>query len=321
MNELQPLISVIVPVFNASGFLNDTLNSIVSQTYENLEIILVNDGSTDDSGAICDRWAQKDARIRVLHQENGGPSKARNAALDIADGELIMFCDSDDLLSPKICQRLFKALGKSHDIAICDYVHIFEGQSYEFTYAPEVLSLTPAEVVKQMWYQTNFIPSACGKLFRRDIFRQLRFAEGLFFEDIDLLHLVFFKARQIAYAPAGLYGYVHHQGSITTAEFSLRDLDILKVIDDILEFAEAKPELLPAAQAYACTAALRIFLNAPNYHAYAKAVAISQTLLRLYGHSVAADPNCRKKTRYALKLYRLSKPLLRFVYKHINRWK
>ena len=321
MTNLPSVISVIVPVYNVSEFLDNTLTAITSQSYENLEIILVNDGSTDDSGAICDRWATKDSRIRVIHQENGGPSKARNAALDIAQGDLILFCDSDDMLHPDTCQRLLDAMGQEHDIAICDYVHIFEQQPYEFTLSPVTQSLSPAEVVTQMWYQTNFIPSACAKLYRRDIFKTLRFQEGLFFEDIDLLHLVFFNARSIAYTPSQLYGYVHHEGSITTNPFSLRDLDILKVIDNILVFAEEKPALLPAAKAYACAVALRIILNAPDSPAYSRGIAQAQTLLRLYSKDVSADRNCRKKTRYALKLYRLCKPLLRFVYKRINRWK
>ena len=319
--DSNPLITIIVPVYNVAACLNSTLTSIVSQTYQNLEIILVDDGSTDSSSVLCDAWANKDSRIRVFHQQNQGPSYARNMALDHAAGEYILFSDSDDLLSPDLCQVLLDGMVPEANISMCDFVHIAPGQPYSFQITPEY-TLEQAEVlIKKMWYQNGILPSACAKLYRRSVFASHRFTPRLIFEDIDLLHELFWTAEKIAYTPSRLYGYVHRAGSITTRPFSTKDMDILKVTERILKFAESRPALIRSAQAYAVTAALRIYLNAPETSEYADGISRAKDYLTHYGKSVLLDKNIRRKTRYALWLYFLCKPALRFVYKYINRWK
>lgn len=317
----EPLISVIVPVYNVGAYLDKSLETLVNQTYRNLEILLVNDGSTDNSGELCDHWARKDSRIRVIHQKNGGLSRARNVGLDMASGEYLLFFDSDDLLSPDLCRVLLDALGADGDIAICDVAHVFPDQPYSFEMTEEQEVLTAEETVRQMWYQTGFLPSAWAKLYRRKLWETLRFTPDLRFEDIDILHEVFWSAGKIVYNHSRLYGYVHRENSITTASFSLRDMDILKIAEKILRFVQDKPSIAGAAQAYATTAALRIYLNAPREAEYAEGIAKAEELLNRYGGQVAADKNARKKNRYALRLYFTCRPVLRFVYKHINRWK
>ena len=210
--DSNPLITIIVPVYNVDTYLNSTLTSIVTQTHQNLEIILVNDGSTDNSGALCDEWANNDPRIRVFHQQNQGPSCARNFALDNASGEYILFSDSDDLLSPDLCQVLLDAMVPEANISMCDFVHIVPSQPYSFQTIPEY-NLEHAEVlIKKMWYQNDILPSACAKLYRRSVFASHRFTPGLIFEDIDLLHELFWTAEKIVYTPSRLYGYVHRDG-------------------------------------------------------------------------------------------------------------
>ena len=318
----MPLISIIVPVYNVATCLEKTLESLYNQTYPNVEIILVNDGSTDNSGDICDQWAARDSRFRVIHQENAGPSLARNAALDIAQGEYILLCDSDDLFSPEMCSILYHNLAETDsDIAVCEFTHIFPDTSYDFHITDIRTVLSPAEVVCSMWYQTGFIPSACAKLYRRHVFASHRFTPGLFFEDIDLLHELYYCATRIVYTPSRLYGYVHHSNSITTAPFSKRDLDIFRVCQRHLSFAESHKELRTAAIAYYTAAALRVYLNAPQKPEFAEGLRQAQSILKQYGKDILADPHVRRKNRYALYLYFLCKPLLRFVYKHINRWK
>jgi len=317
----EPLISVIVPVYNVSAYLDRSMETLVAQTYRNLEIILVDDGSKDNSGEQCDAWAQKDPRIRVIHQENGGPSRARNAGLDVMSGAYVMFFDSDDLLSPDICRVLYDALDADSDIAVCDFVHVFPGQPCEFALTDQQEMLTPETVVRKMWYQTGFLPSAGAKLYRRTIFERLRFTPGLVFEDIDLLHEVFWQTNRIVYNHSRLYGYIHRENSITTSAFSLRDTDILKVADKILQFAQDKPVILPAAESYAATSALRIYLNAPEDSCYSEALHRAEALLRAHGKRVLADRNARLKNRGALLLYFTCKPVLRFLYRYVRRWK
>lgn len=317
----EPLISIVVPVYNVSAYLNDSLQTVVSQTYRNLEIILIDDGSTDDSGKLCDIWADKDQRIRVIHQSNMGLSAARNAGLDIASGAYILFADSDDLLSPDLCSVLMEAMLPGVNIAVCDCEHIFREQPYSFEVKRGVQVMSAECAIRQLWYQTSFLPSAWAKLYRRNIFDNHRFTVGLLFEDVDLMHELFWSAGKIAYNASRLYGYVHRENSITTRSFSVREFDILKIAEKILQFAQDKPTLMPAAQAYTITAAFRIYLNAPREPAFSEGIAYAEKLIRTYGKAVLWDRNIRRKNRCALYLYFCCNPLLRYVYRYVDRWK
>lgn len=317
----RPLMTLIVPVYNVEEYLDACVQSILAQTYSNLQIILVDDGAKDRSGQLCDKWAQTDARIQVIHEANRGLSGARNTGLEEAAGEYVMFVDSDDVLSPDLCRILYDALKQGGDVAICDAVHIFDDKPYEFEISQERTTLDSMEAIRLMWYQTAFLPSAWGKLYRRELFANRRFTEKRLFEDIDLMHEVFYDANGVVYDHSKLYGYVHREESITTKAFGERDLDILLIAEKILAFVQDKPELQKAAQAYAVTASLRVYLNAPKDASLADGVARAETMIKKYGKSVLADPNIRRKNRYALRLYFSAKPLMRFVYKFVNRWK
>lgn len=317
----QPLISLIIPVYNVEQYLDACIESVLAQTYQNLEILLVDDGAKDHSGSLCDNWAQKDKRIRVIHQENKGLSGARNTALDQFQGEYVMFIDSDDVISPMLCQVLYDALAQGGDVAICDPVHIFPDKPWSYRQATRTVSMDATEAISKMWYQTAFLPSAWGKLYRANLFRTRRFTPGRLFEDIDIMHEVLFDAEKIVYTDAQLYGYLHRENSITTKSFGQRDLDILLIAEKILAFSKDKPELEDPAKAYAVTAALRVFLNAPKNDAFHDGILQANALIAQYGKAVAKDPHIRKKNRYALSLYFFCKPLMRFVYKFINRWK
>ncbi len=321
MPSQEPLISVIVPVYNVSGYLDRCMQSLVKQTYQNLEIILVDDGSTDNSGDLCDQWAGRDSRIQVIHRKNNGLSQARNTGLNAATGEYITFVDSDDILSPQLCQVLYEVMGGTADISICDAEHVFEDKPYEFSVTDRVETMTAEQAICQLWYQKGFLPSAWGKLYRRELFEGKEFTSDRIFEDIDLMHELFYDAKTIVYNHSRLYGYVHRAGSITTKAFCPRDLDILLVADKILVFTEDKPSLRRAAEAYAVTAALRVYLNAPEGEDFTQGVALSQKLLHWYGKKVMADPNIRTKNRCALLLYFYCRPLMHFFYQFINRWK
>lgn len=319
----QPLISVIIPVYKVEAWLDACVQSVLAQTYQNLEIILVDDGSPDSCGAMCDRWAETDDRVHVLHKKNGGLSSARNAGIEIATGDYIMFLDSDDVVHPQICEHLYYFLSKHNaKIAACDLAHIFPEQTPPYTLSSDEQILSPTEAIAQVWYQTTFLPSACAKLYHRSIFQRLRFTCSLLFEDVDLMHQLLWEADTVVYTPSALYGYNHREQSITTNSFSIRDLDILKVADKILNFAQqTEPSLLPAAQCYACVAALRVQLNAPRTPEFADGHATSKQLLSRYAKSVSKDPHVRKKTKYGLLLYRYCRPLMSLIYKRINRWK
>ena len=319
----QPLISIIIPCYKVEQYLDACMETVISQTYKDLEILLVDDGSPDNTGALCDAWAKKDSRIRVIHKENGGLSSARNAGIEEAKGEYIMFLDSDDTLHREICSHLYHCLEENGAaIAICDLAHVFPGEDADFNVSQEVKTLSAPDAIRDLWYQKNFLPSACAKLYKREVLATLRFTQGLLYEDIDLMHLLFWQAKKVVYTPSKLYGYSHREDSITTKKFSVRDLDILTVAEKLLAFArEQDTVLLDAAKSYAVVAALRVELNAPHTEGLKRGREKAREMLSRYGKQVLKDPNIRKKTRYGLILYFYCRPLMSVIYQRINRWK
>lgn len=218
MNKL--LISVIIPIYNVEHYLVDCLNSIVNQTYNNLEIILVNDGSPDNCGAICDQYAIKDQRIRVIHKENGGLSDARNVGLDMCIGDYISFVDSDDVIHPNFYDTLLKViLDYKVDIAFCS-INQFE-ESFSF---PRYISNSCDIIV---WDRKEFrnsifdfsyypeIVTACSKLYKRNYFEKLRFERGRIYEDTIILHHIVELTHKCVYIKQPLYYYRYNRESIT----------------------------------------------------------------------------------------------------------
>ena len=297
------------------------MKSVVNQSYSNLEIILVDDGAKDQSGKKCDEWALKDERISVIHKSNGGLSSARNAGLDVVTGDYIMFVDSDDIIDHDLCTCLYEAIvGSNSDIAICDAEHIFN-DNYHFSKADTIEYFDAEGAISEMWYQKSFLPSAWGKLYKAELFREQRFTINRLFEDIDIMHEVFWNADKVVYVKAKLYGYVHREASITTTRFSHRDLDILIIADKMIDFASDKSlNLKKAAEAYSIVAALRVYLNAPRGEGYQDGVQTAANRLRALGKKVMKDRNIRKKTLFALILYFYCRPIMRVAYKCVNRW-
>ena len=206
------LISVIVPVYNVERYLDKCIESICRQTYEALEIILSDDGSSDASGAICDAWAEKDSRIRVIHKENGGLSDARNAGIDIARGSWLMFVDSDDTITPDTVERLyFAAMENDCEIAVCNILRIFDDGTTEPFYQPVP---TPTVWDGLQRFETLKQPSACNKLFRADLFRDVRFPKGKFYEDTFIYHILAHRASRIALTGHDGYCYLSRRESI-----------------------------------------------------------------------------------------------------------
>ena len=206
------LISVIVPVYNVERYLDKCIESICVQTFTETEVILVDDGATDSSGAICDAWAERDNRIRVIHKENGGLSDARNAGMDVACGAWYMFVDSDDTIAPDTLERLYRA-AVNHDceMAVCNMIRIYDDGSTEPFYAP-VSELTIWE--GQQRFETLKQPSACNKLFRADLFRDIRFPKGKFYEDTFVYHILAHRANRIALTGHDGYYYLSRRESI-----------------------------------------------------------------------------------------------------------
>lgn len=317
----KDLISIIIPIYKVEKYLDKCLETIINQTYQDIEIILVDDGSPDNCGKIADQWALKDKRIKVIHKPNGGLSDARNVGIDKAIGSYLMFVDSDDIVDIHLCEYLLKLMVDNQaDIAIIDALHIFNQESnYKLSGTIKVLDKTAA--IQEMWYQHSFLPSAWGKLYKREIFKDIRFTKGIIFEDIDIMHELFFQAKKIVYSNAQLYGYVHHENSITTNSFAKRDLVILDICNKLIDFTNKNDQtLLKAAKAYNVTGALRVYLNAPNSQEFDAGLNRAKDILSKYGKEVLHDKMIRRKTKYALMLYLYLRPLIRLIYKYVDRW-
>lgn len=220
MAEVNPLISVIVPVYNVAEYLPECVDSIISQTYTNLEIILIDDGSTDDCPRICDEYASKDSRIRVIHKKNGGLSDARNAGLDICTGEWIGFVDSDDFIAPDMYQQLYKAaISQNADVAVCqseryengNFVNLNKNRKKELLHSK-------SEMINRMFCGGGQTIAVCLKLYRAYVFANIRFPKGLTNEDAFIILDVLNKSSCMAIIPEALYFYRIRSGSITNAK-------------------------------------------------------------------------------------------------------
>lgn len=223
------LISIIVPVYNVDNYLKKCVDSICHQTYRNLEIILVDDGSTDRSGSLCDEFVANDSRIRVIHKSNGGLSDARNAGMEVALGEWWMFVDSDDYIAPNTAETMLRAAVENRcEIAVCNMVRIYEDGEMESFYRPVTESTVWAE---EQRFETLKQPSVCNKLFYAELFEGARFPKGKYYEDTFIYHVLAYRASRIALTGLDGYYYLSRRESILGhPQFTDRYFDFIEAV-------------------------------------------------------------------------------------------
>lgn len=230
INTVEKLISVIIPVYNVETYLEQCIRSVVGQTYQSLEIILVDDGSPDRCGAICDEWRKKDERIKVIHKSNGGLSDARNYGLDIAQGTYIVFIDSDDLVDLTMIERLYVASQKQEaDIVECNYSCFTDILPEKETRETDSTTVyTSEEALSLLLDESVFKYTVWNKLYQRGIFDTLRFEVGKLHEDIFFTYQAFGTSKRIIKIDDCLYYYRQRSGSIMGSDFSIRNLDSME---------------------------------------------------------------------------------------------
>lgn len=226
----MPQISVIVPVYKVEKYINRCVDSILAQTLTDFELILVDDGSPDNCGTICDEYAAKDSRIHVIHQKNGGLSAARNAGIDWAftysDSEWLSFVDSDDWVHPRYLEMLFQGVMKySSDISICNFEKCNQEQPYR-----NVNSVCPEEVDVETFYREKVVTAttAWGKLYRKKLFQDMRYPLGKNQEDEWVTYKLLFQNKRIVLIPTALYFYFDNISGIM---HTLKANDIISEID------------------------------------------------------------------------------------------
>lgn len=238
MNEM-PLISIIVPVYNVEHYLSRCIDSIIKQTYQNLEIILVDDGSQDGSPAICDEYARKDDRITVIHKENGGAASARNAALKGAKGEYIFFLDGDDFIHPECIGRLYDiSIAHQCDIVQCDYE---KGTADAFSTNEEIHSIKfyqKEQALTDFRYKTI----VWGKLLKRNTLNEIYFPEGKIYEDEAVYYRFTYRAAKIAITDDRLYYYYQTNQSVMRNKDEIQKDYFTNILEERIAFFEEKKE-------------------------------------------------------------------------------
>lgn len=213
-------ISVIVPVYNVEEYLSRCVDSILAQTHSNLEVILVDDGAKDASGVICDGYAAKDPRVKVIHKKNGGLSSARNRGLEAAGGEYIAFVDSDDWIEPDAYAHLLHIMDKYDVKLVCGGRYDVDGDTGEKTVGlcparEEVISAE--ELAGRIFLWDGCDSSACDKLYHRSLLENFRYPEGKVCEDVPVTYRIVLAAERVAVSDKPFYNYFHRSGSISTA--------------------------------------------------------------------------------------------------------
>ncbi len=248
MKTQNPLISVIVPIYNSEKYLDNCVKSIVNQTYENLELILVNDGSTDKSPEICNEWAKKDSRIKVLHNENSGASSARNSGLDIASGDYIAFADSDDYLDSDMYESMLKELlDNNADSARCGIVRESKSGFREVWGSEEdnIVVVDNKKLLCDIGEAKGILSvSPCNKLFSKNVIKNIRFnTDFKYAEDTLFNFLVAQNINRMVYNDIPRYHYINNSDSVSHREFDESRFDEHIVMDIII--AKADDEVLP----------------------------------------------------------------------------
>lgn len=218
--RVNGLISIIIPIYNVEAYLDNCIASVLRQTYDKIEVILIDDGSTDTSGGKCDAWEKTDARITVIHQNNKGLSAARNIGIDTSQGQYIMYVDGDDYVSEQICETMIKAIHETEaECCVCGRCDVDMTGNVLRTYqVPQKEYISGKNVLQKLYIDKDNrfnIVVAWGKLYHWKVWEKLRYTEGIYYEDLDIMPYLYSECSKIVGIPHIGYYYVQRNGSIS----------------------------------------------------------------------------------------------------------
>ncbi len=309
---MQDLISVVVPIYKVERYLKTCIDSILAQNYSNLEIILVDDGSPDNCGSICEEYALIDKRIKVIHKENGGLSDARNVGMSKAEGKYITFVDSDDIIDKHFIARLYENLVNAKaDISCCDLARIQSIDEVKENQNVKVEEFDGLSAIKETLYQRKIDNSACAKLYKIDLFDEIKYPKGKYFEDLDTTYKLFLKAKKIVATNEKLYYYIQREGSILHKLNDRVINDLIEVIDSLKANLKDYPELDSAVLARTINAHFYIIRNSQNR----ETIAQSKRFIRLNRGAVLKDKQISTKTTLGILISYVGFGLVNFIYK------
>jgi glycosyltransferase involved in cell wall biosynthesis len=298
------------------------VDSIIHQTYENLEIILVDDGSPDRCGEMCDEYAVKDCRIKVIHKQNGGLSDARNVAIDIAKGEYITFVDSDDYVAPDYISTLYGLINKyTVRLSVACFTTFFDEEAIKpNTNHYEENRYSAKDAVEQMFYQEKFDTCAWAKMYHRTLFQSgIRYPKGFLYEDLPTTYLLMFKCDKVAFCNRFIYFYRLRKDSIEGSQFSPKKMDsALKIIDAMNEHIDLLNKVKKAFICRMFSFSFHLLLAMPdNYEKKAQLY----KLIRDNRFEVLTDRRARRKARYAALISYLGEKCTKSIFSRINKRK
>lgn len=233
------LVSIIVPVYNVQDYLRACIDSLLGQTYTNFELLLIDDGSPDESGAVCEEYAQRDSRIKVYHKENGGLSDARNYGIERAGGTYLTFVDSDDCVSPRYLEVLMEMVHRYHTRMACVDCFVTSRMDTALPEGAFESECLPAELVlRRACLHDGCGFSAWGKIYHRRLFETIRYPKGKLYEDLLTTPYLMAQCDRIAVSRKKLYCWVQRPGSIVHHAIGPRDLELLHYLSDFLDFMD-----------------------------------------------------------------------------------
>lgn len=251
---MKDLISVIIPVYRVEAYLKRCVDSVLAQTYTHMEIILVDDGSPDGCPAICDAYAEQDARVTVIHQKNAGLSGARNAGIDRAQGAYLAFVDSDDYLAPDFLERLYQACVETDsELSVCRWEYV-KGEAIPEKGTGKTEVFTGRQMLANLYIPDGaYFVVAWNKLYRKELFEELHYPLGRIHEDEATTYRIYDRVKRAAYVDSSLYGYFVAPSSITRG-FNPKRMDWVTAVAERIDFFEEKGYrelMVPALQAFA----------------------------------------------------------------------
>ncbi len=297
---MLPLVSVIVPVYRVEKELAECVESILAQTYTHLEIILVDDGSPDCCGEICDSYQAKDSRVRAYHKTNGGLSDARNYGTERCHGDYITYVDSDDILQPLFVETMVQLSQQYHaEMVVSPYQKFDKRQDFVQEQPIATGAVDTKEALKRLLYQNPiFHTGAHCKLYQRKIFgREIAYPVGYFYEDLATTYRLMMNCRQIAFTSEKLYGYRIRQESIMRQNrYSEKMLSCIPVSRQFYrDISQAYPELQPAAASRAFSVNRAIYWQIPPQYREERTRIWQE--MKQYRKTVWTDPHARKRER------------------------
>lgn len=311
-----PLVSIIVPCYNVEQYLSKCIDSILNQTYHNLEVWLVDDGSPDRCGEVCDEYAKTDSRINVIHKKNGGLSDARNVALDVARGEYIVFVDSDDYIAPNHIRGLYELLVKYQvDIAVNPPCVFVQGNMPHPCGDDKIYIFSGHEALQNMFYQKQIETSAWGKMYKRELFEGIRYPYGLYFEDNPTTYKLLLKSKRVVFQNCQSYFYLIRSNSIEGATFSKKKFDDSQKVIELLESDKNLQSFSKALHCKIVSFAFHILFQMPIGM---KERSIFITKIKQYRSEIVFNKNAKGKTRLACLLSFLGFTFTQNLFKRIT---